>query len=68
MLEERGCCVLSAELKDNAGSEETCSMVVRSLYLEVRDICVDKGSLPPVDFNKEDGVVTLKLYPRPKAL
>jgi len=54
---------ISAPIADNNMSIEECRLVLRSLYLEFRGMCVDQGYFPDVPVAGADCVMVLAPLP-----
>ncbi|CAK9109305.1 Bardet-Biedl syndrome 1 protein homolog [Durusdinium trenchii] len=56
-----------APVAENNDSAEECRLVLRSLYLEFRGMCVDQGYFPDVPVEEGIAVMTLDPLPRPSS-
>ena len=64
--------LLSAELRENNLSVPDCQLLLRTLYMEVRDCCSDLGFIPEVMVEgggpRGGGVAMLELIPQGRYL
>jgi len=64
--------LLSAELRENNLSVPDCQLLLRTLYMEVKDVCQDLGFVPDVMVEgggpRGGGVAMLELIPLEKFL